>query len=404
MTVIKPRTPGGRYTVRVEDPATKIRHNRGPRDGYIFETEDEALIGEMELKLAIAKGELREIVDIDEPTVDHWADHWLEHYHGPNTSRPGRTTKPYNEQEIKGFRKLYGKKKLGEITREMATLYARAHRNQSKSIAAMFADAVDAEKLLRNPFSKLKLGAPPSRGRKDIEALTHDEVNSIADLAGRQDGDHGLVYFCYVIVAAWTGLRTGEMCALQFKNIDFENRRLTVCRDEGNMAPDFVLGPPKTRASVRDFLLYPAAFEALRTMRDREAQVSRRGITAIDPDAFVFRTLRGKPMRSQSITYWFRPIATAWTAGLPEDHWMHARMAAGGKGLEPYEFRHHFGSQRAENGMQTRHIAKLMGNTPAVCEGYYIHLSKQGLDDQIRAETGENVRSIRPTEGEAQTG
>ena len=316
-------------------------------------------------------------------TVDRFAEHWLEHMHGEGTRRPEPTTRAHNKQSVKAFRADHGSRALTAIDRDTALRFAKDKPHQAKAVAAMFSDALDTEKIEKNPFARI--GIRPGVGRANIDPLTEDEIVTLAGIAGRLDGDQGREWAAYVTVAAWTGLRPGEMCGLHFSNVDWKLRELRVDAKVGNRRNDGTLGPPKHKKG-RFVPLADEALVALKTLERRSG--------------FVFLSIHEKPLRPNALRHWWIPTRTAFLEKLPSDHWLPRRLMADPKDhLDPYELRHAYGSMLADRGMSARDISKLMGNTEAVCSARYLHT----YDDRLRARAayGQNVREIRPAEEKA---
>ncbi len=96
----------------------------------------------------------------------------------------------------------------------------------------------------------------PTPDKKDLEILTSEqqlyvETNLLKNFSPTAAG---------IIITLQAGLRIGEICALEWDNIDFINRiihvRSTVTRiknPDGNVPKTIlVIGPPKTKSSIRD--------------------------------------------------------------------------------------------------------------------------------------------------------
>lgn len=65
----------------------------------------------------------------------------------------------------------------------------------------------------QNPFANLRL--EQSRGRKDLVALTEDELHELGDTAARVLGDYGPTFRSMILFAGYVGLRPGELFALE---------------------------------------------------------------------------------------------------------------------------------------------------------------------------------------------
>jgi len=375
----KPRGRKGMLPVFVYDPSKKS----GKRYAGQAASLEDARKLELQAKLDTLNGKPKAP---KQWTVDIFAEHWLEHLHGEGTKRPEPTTRAQNRQSIKAFRADHGSKPLGAITRDLALRFAKDKPHQAKAVAAMFADALDTERIDKNPFARI--GIRPGVGRSNIDPLTEDEIVTLAGLAGLQNGKRGRFQWpAYVTVAAWTGLRPGEMCALHHSNVDWKNRELNVDAKVGNRRNDGTLGPPKHKKG-RFVPLSDEAYTALAGLRRT--------------DGFMFRSVTGKPLRPNALRHWWIPTRTAFLETLPADHWLRRRlMADPDDHLDVYEARHFFGSMLADRGMSARDISKLMGNTEAVCAARYLHTYEDRLRDRARAAFGQNVREIRSAEEKA---
>jgi len=92
---------------------------------------------------------------------------------------------------------------------------------------------------------------PPKVGRTDVRILTVDQVNAIADAIGAR-------YRALVLVAAWAGLRWGEVVGL--RRMDIDGPKVTVAGQLQNIDGDWVRLEPKW-ASRRTVVL-PASIAA----------------------------------------------------------------------------------------------------------------------------------------------
>ena len=130
-----------------------------------------------------------------------------------------------------------------------------------QTVRAMFADAVRMGCCERNPFASL--GHPKSRGRPDIKVLTADEVQRLADCAVETWGDGlGRELKAMIVFAAYTGLRLGECCALEWSDIDYAAGEVTVNKTVSN-DKEIVL---PLKGELRTVVLSPIAEQALKAM------------------------------------------------------------------------------------------------------------------------------------------
>lgn len=264
-------------------------------------------------------------------------------------------------------------------------LEAPGHPSALSTVRAMFNDALTDRLADDNPFAAL--GIKQSRGRKDIDRLSRDEVHALADLALELHGDFGPELQAMVLWSAYTCVRTGELFAARFSRLHGDvyelreqvNRRL---RKETE---------PKHGSTGRIFVPEPA----------REAVLAKP--RRLDDD-LMFRTKRGRQFTQESFGYYWKPLRAAFTAGLPEAHWLRRRLAVNPDDqFDLYELRH-FGASYMLNALrieplwiarQLRHT-----NTKQVIE-LYGHPDTDAALDAIRGAWGQNVRKLPPAWGQA---
>ncbi len=105
-------------------------------------------------------------------------------------------------------------------------------------MSAALDHAVRSGRIRSNPARGLGLPRPK---RRDYVFLTHGQVLTLADAAGR--------WRLLVLVLAYTGLRWGEATALRVCDIDFDRRRIDVRRAFSDVGGRVVLGTPKSHQS-----------------------------------------------------------------------------------------------------------------------------------------------------------
>ena len=88
-----------------------------------------------------------------------------------------------------------------------------------------------------------------------------------------------------------TGLRRGELLALQWTDLDIKNRTLAVTKQVNRINGELVVSPPKTRNSVRTLALPQQAVDLLIAEHKKHPRnlymfPSPKTGTMYDPDAF----------------------------------------------------------------------------------------------------------------------
>ena len=157
-------------------------------------------------------------------------------------------------------------------------------------------------------FNPLTLVSIPSESQvttktKDIECLTEKDVSKILELAENTDVVHGdkNSYIYEIIFLIYTGLRIGEASALEWKDIDLKNKKLTVTSsasiiqvNDGRKKPKELISTPKTNKGKRTVYLTQHAINALNKIREKNSQY-------LAPHDRVFITTVGTPLNRRNL-------------------------------------------------------------------------------------------------------
>lgn len=135
-------------------------------------------------------------------------------------------------------------------------------RGALRLLSSAMRAAQDAGLLLRNPCHGVRLAAIPREQR----VLTRAEQERIRRAGEKSQSPAALL-------ALYTGLRLGEICALRWEDVDFARGTLLVrrtaqrvsCAGEGRRTT-LLVGPPKSRAARRTLPLAPFLLDALRRL------------------------------------------------------------------------------------------------------------------------------------------
>jgi integrase len=281
-------------------------------------------------------------------TVEAFAQTWLERY-----PRPKRSTEVLYAQQIKAFARQYGQWKLRDLTRSEMRRWAIANIGSVGTARAMLGDAFRDGLVPSNPLAEMRL--PTSRGRRDLIALTEQEVFELVAVAEKTHGRYGeLVYGPMVQTAAYTGLRPGELHGLRWEDVDLVRETIRVERQFSPKANAFTT--PKNGLS-REVYLTPVAAEALRRVPRTTCRE-------------IFTTKNGKHFSGRVSHYYWDPVRAAF--GQPE--------------LDFYTLRHYFGSMLARMGVNAPEIARAMGHVDGgkLALQRYIHITESESRERIK--------------------
>jgi integrase len=205
-------------------------------------------------------------------TCAEYADEYLARMtDGRLTTNGGRTYKASSIGKARGqlgrFKAEFGDRPLASIERHEAVQWAERHdRKQSvlQAVVTLFTLAVDEELIERNPFRGLMR---KTKGRADEAPPTDAEFERLLK-ACAVHRDYGPRMRALLTFAASSGMRPGELMALDWSNINLPALRVTVERRLYRGSMDL----PKSN-KVRVIALTPPARDALLSLPERDGPV-----------------------------------------------------------------------------------------------------------------------------------
>jgi integrase len=123
---------------------------------------------------------------------------------------------------------------LGRGTADVKPLGASAIKRTHFVLQRILADAVRDNLIAKNPATGVKL---PRTRRKRPVYLTHEQVAALATASGEYEG--------FVLFAAYTGLRWGEVVGLRVHDLDMLHKRATISENAVQSGKKIHVGTPK---------------------------------------------------------------------------------------------------------------------------------------------------------------
>lgn len=275
-------------------------------------------------------------------TVSGWAERWCSH---AGFQRPKESTNIHNHERIKAFVEAHGDKLMSEIDRSTARDFATEHPSRLGAVRAMFSDAMNDEIIVRNPFAQLRQSKGP--GRKHLDVPTEAEVKKLVEVAYEKWPDWPF-YGSFVACAAYTGMRIGELLAIRWSDINWQEASITVERQWSSKVRDYT--PTKNSHTRIIELLEPAA-EALRILPKD------------GPDGLVWRSPQGKRIEPNLHFYYWQQVRERWFGTLPQDRF--AKL----KEIDFHTLRHFHASWLVDMNVPPADVAYQLGHTDG---GYLI--------------------------------
>ena len=261
-------------------------------------------------------------------------------------------------QQFYGRLKKSGRKRLTE--QYGAGLSGRMVRMCHAVCRSALERAVRDDLLHTNPAIGCKL--PPKKA-KEMQVLDREELQKFL-IQAQADG-----YYELFLLDLCTGLRRGELIALQWEDLNFETGVLTVNKQVYTVNGELQIIPPKTKASVRKLVLPPAVLAVLREYRKK-----------VDS-----RWMFPSPVKAD------RPI----TPGVARRRLQTILERADCKRVRFHDLRHTFATLALENGMDVKTLSAMLGHVSAVTTlDIYTHIT----GDMQRAAAASIDRSIGKAE------
>lgn len=276
-------------------------------------------------------------------TLSDWMDHWLEAFALPFVKQ---TTYQFYQRCIENYlRPQLGHYKMSKLHREhiqamVNTLKKRLSPGTLHGISGLLKRilkcAWEEHLIPKSPHVHIRL---PKFSRKKPRVLTQAEQKRMEQAFRETD--------CLEYIAClYSGLRVGELCALKYKDIDFETSTLTAsrsvkrisCQGLGGSATSLVIGDTKTADSNRRIPIPYFLTEQLRQRKEQSQAAS---------GDFIFQNTRGGAADPRTLQRRLERL----TQGLQIS------------GVHMHTLRHTFAMHCLEQGLGYKALSELLGHS-----------------------------------------
>jgi integrase len=236
-------------------------------------------------------------------------------------------------------------------------------------LRAIFTTAVNEDEILsKNPCRVRGFGIYHTPERR---TATVAQVQALAAAVPAR-------FSALITVAAYSGLRWGELAALRRCDVDLTRRTVRVHRKLAALRNRMEFGPPKSEAGVRTVALPAVAVTAL---RDHLATY-----VADDAESLIFTGEKGGVLRVGNFRRAVKWSDTTRTAGL-------------GDGFHFHDLRHTGNTLAAAAGASTRELMHRLGQSSMRAALVYQHAASERdreIADGIDRRIGEQSKRKRP--------
>lgn len=184
------------------------------------------------------------------------------------------------------------------------TLSVSTVLHHHRLISSMLSTAAKRQLIFSNPCSRVVL---PKNKHREAVYLDEEQAAQLLTALDQESAQHQVI----VKLLLYTGLRRGELCGLEWKDIDFERAVLTVRRSSLYLSGKGIFeDETKNKTSERCMKVSDDVITMLRVWRAEQAkQRLQLGDQWQDHDR-LFTAWNGAPIRPDVITAWFHRFVT----------------------------------------------------------------------------------------------
>jgi integrase len=288
--------------------------------------------------------------------LDRWLDHIEARGRAPKTLLENRRLAAAISAEL-------GEKELRKVTgRDLDAFYDRLRRRGLSAtsvrryhavLSAALNQAVRWGLLQHSPVAQ---ATPPGLERNEAPAPSPEQIKMLIEAAQTKDPEFATLLF----VAATTGCRRGELCGLQWSDVDFEGGSLVVRRAVSDLPGQVEIRSTKT-GLIRRMALDSATSAVLAVQKDLAAQRCASVGVALEPDAFIWSQAPdySEPLRPGRVTSRFTEL----------------RDELELRGIRFHHLRHFAATVMLAGGVDVRTVAGRLGHSrPTLTLQTYAHV------------------------------
>ncbi|MEG0688617.1 MAG: tyrosine-type recombinase/integrase [Hungatella sp.] len=361
-----------------------------------------------ELKKIVAQRKVELESGILEPekiTLNVWFDRWLLTYK-KDSVRPQTYTnyQMYYKWYIKNQR--LGKMQLGKIRKTHVlelckSLLVREKPLSIKTVkyiasilSCCLEEAVENDLITRNPAKNLTAGLS-SLGREDDrpkrDSISEEQQSILMDYIC-----HHRFYRCHknlIEIMFGSGMRIGEICALTWQDIDFQNewiridKTLSYRKRSVDAGREKRIGSPKTAQSVRTVPMLPSVKQAFidqKKMLLMSRRVSRETINGYHD--FVFLSEDGTVLTPDYVTAVLKKIVNSYNREETELAKKEERAEVLLSVFSAHWTRHTFRSRCFQKEIRHEVVQAVLGHKPgsAVTDAVYLHIDENEIRKEFK--------------------
>ena len=316
-----------------------------------------------------------------------WMEYWFENHAKPKV-------RPSTQENYWGRIRLHINPELGHIPlnkltqNDLQQFYGRLKKNGRKIRTELYGEGLSDRMVrmchatCRSALEKAKLDGlirtnpaigcklPPKKAR-EMQVLDRDELQRFL-IQAMVEG-----YYEFFLLELATGLRRGELVALQWDDLDFQTGVLSVSKQVNAVKGELQFSEPKTKSSIRKIVLPPALLDVLREYKK----------------TVVSRWMFPSPVKYDM------PISP----GVAERQLSRILELADCKHVRFHDLRHTFATLALQGGMDIKTLSAMLGHVSAATTlDIYTHITDD-MQRQAAANIDRGIGKAAPSENASES-
>lgn len=217
------------------------------------------------------------------------------------------------QKHIKQLKKWFKNEKIGKINRfKVQKIFNELSKTELRKsyisnlygvIKLSFEYAINILEILEdNPCNRVVI---TGKNSKEERAYTKDEYIT---LKNHLFNKRNKMYYYFFIFGIKTGMRCGEMLALKWNDIDFENQIIKITKGSFFRKKEFFISKPKNKNSIRDIYIDDEVIEILHTLQDIQEENKNVYKQYYNDTNFVFQLPNGNNLGHGFVSTFYRNI------------------------------------------------------------------------------------------------
>lgn len=332
-----------------------------------FKTEKAAVRALLEVKAQTLRGETKSL-DYDSITVGQWLDQWYDLHKKNWSTKTAVQRESAIRLQMKPLIGHYRLLKLDKVIyqREFIDVLENKYApSMVKLLHSLFKiainSAVEQEILPRNRFTKVKISNDLD---KNENFLTPEQLVTFLNDAKQRENN---TYYTLLLTVAYSGIRCGEACGLQWRDIDFNNNLITIRRSRGQ----YGVGKAKTKNSYRTIPIDKVVIDQLAAYQKwckQKLFTHGKKLKDVNDDTFIFISEQtAEPIVTNNINVIVNRIIGR--TKLPK--------------TTLHGLRHTHATILLNDRLPVKVIAERLGNTPQMIHTVYGHVLKEMEQESV---------------------